>query len=93
MAHTTKNKKKMVNRLRRIKGQIDAIERLIDEETEDCTLVLQTIASCRGAINGLMAEVIEGHIRHHVLPSDSKLTAEQTEAAEELIEVVNTYLK
>jgi DNA-binding FrmR family transcriptional regulator len=93
MAHTVRDKKKLLNRVRRIRGQIDAIERLLDEGAEDCTSVLQTIASCRGAINGLMAEVIEGHIRHHVIDPDHKPTAEQTEAAEELIDVVKTYLK
>lgn len=93
MAHTTKDKKKLLNRVRRIRGQIDAIERLLDEGTEDCALVLQTIASCRGAINGLMAEVIEGHIRFHIINPEHKPTSEQTEAAKELIEVVNTYLK
>ena len=93
MAHTTKDKKKLLNRVRRIRGQIDAIERLLDEESEDCALVLQTIASCRGAINGLMAEVIEGHIRHHVIVPGSPSNTKQSEAAEELIEVVNRYLK
>lgn len=93
MAHTVRDKKKLLNRVRRIRGQIDAIERLLDEGAEDCTSVLQTIASCRGAINGLMAEVIEGHIRHHVIDPDHKPTAGQSEAAEELIDVVKTYLK
>jgi len=93
MAHTTKDKKKLLNRVRRIRGQVDAIERLLDEETEDCASVLQTIASCRGAINGLMAEVIEGHVRFHVIDPNHKPTREQTEAAEDLIDVVKTYLK
>ncbi len=93
MAHTAKDKKKLLNRVRRIRGQVDAIERLLDEETEDCASVLQTIASCRGAINGLMAEVIEGHIRFHVIDPNHKPTLEQTGAAEELIDVVKTYLK
>ncbi|MFY9225187.1 MAG: metal/formaldehyde-sensitive transcriptional repressor [Blastocatellia bacterium] len=93
MAHTAKDKKKLLNRIRRIRGQIDAVERLIEQESEDCTTVLQTIAACRGAINALMAEVIEGHIRHHVLTDSSKQTKAQNEALETLIEVVNSYLK
>ena len=93
MAHTAKDKKKILNRISRIRGQIDAIERLLTEDTEDCGSVLQTIASCRGAINGLIAEVIEGHIRHHIIAPDSQPTAAQIEAAQELIDVVNTYLK
>jgi DNA-binding FrmR family transcriptional regulator len=55
--------------------------------------VLQTIASCRGAINGLMAEVMEGHVRYHVINPKLKTTPEQADAAEELIDVVNRYLK
>lgn len=93
MAHTQRDKKKLLNRVRRIRGQIDAIERGLEEESEGCTPILQLIASCRGAINGLMAEVIEGHIRFHVIDPDCKPTSEQTEAAEELIDVVKTYLK
>lgn len=93
MAHTQRDKKKLLNRVRRIRGQIDAIERGLEEESEGCTPILQLIASCRGAINGLMAEVIEGHIRFHVIDPDQKPTSEQTEAAEELIDVVKTYLK
>lgn len=93
MAHITKDKKKILNRVSRIRGQIDAIERLLVEDSEDCSLLLQTIASCRGAINGLIAEVIEGHIRHHIISPDSKPSAGQIEASQELIDVVKTYLK
>lgn len=93
MAHTTKDKKKLLNRVRRIHGQVTAIERALEEETQECTSVLQLIASCRGAMNGLMAEVIEGHIRFHVIDPDHKPTHEQIEAAQEIIDVVHTYLK
>jgi DNA-binding FrmR family transcriptional regulator len=92
MAHTTKDKEKLLNRVRRIKGQICAIEKALDGDQE-CSKVLQTIAACRGAINGLMAEVMEGHIRFHVIDPKRKPTSEQAEAAEELIELVNRYLK
>ena len=91
MAHTTKDKAKLLSRVRRIRGQVEAIERALDGEHE-CSSVLQLMAACRGALNGLMAEVLEGHIRFHVL--DPKSTnAPQVEAAEELIDVVRTYLK
>jgi DNA-binding FrmR family transcriptional regulator len=92
MAHTTKDKEKLLNRVRRIKGQISAIEKALDEDQE-CSKVLQTIAACRGAMNGLMAEVMEGHVRHHVLDPKGKPTSGQEEAAEELIDIVNRYLK
>jgi FrmR/RcnR family transcriptional regulator, repressor of frmRAB operon len=92
MAHTTKDKEKLLNRVRRIKGQISAIEKALDDDQE-CSKVLQTIAACRGAINGLMAEVMEGHVRYHVIDPERKPSSEQKEAAEELIELVNRYLK
>ncbi|OLB27375.1 MAG: transcriptional regulator [Acidobacteria bacterium] len=92
MAHTTKDKEKLLNRVRRIKGQIGAIEKALDDDQE-CSKVLQTIAACRGAINGLMAEVLEGHVRFHVVDPSRKPTTEQAEATEELIDLVNRYLK
>jgi FrmR/RcnR family transcriptional regulator, repressor of frmRAB operon len=92
MAHTTKNKDKLLTRVRRIRGQVDAIERVLDFEQE-CTGVLQLMAACRGALNGLMAEVMEGHIRFHVLSPDNGKNSPRMEAAEELIDVVRAYLK
>jgi DNA-binding FrmR family transcriptional regulator len=92
MAHTTKDKAKLLGRVRRIRGQVEAIERALDGEQE-CSSVLQLMAACRGALNGLMAEVLEGHIRFHVLDPKSAKNAPQVEAAEELIDVVRTYLK
>lgn len=92
MAHTTRDKKKLLNRVQRIRGQINAIERALEQE-QDCSEVLQTIAACRGAINGLMAEVVEGHIRFHVVDPDRKPNSAQARAAQDLIEVVNRYLK
>ena len=94
MSHTVRDKKKLLNRVRRIRGQIDGIERLLlQEKDEDCFVILQTIAACRGAMNGLMAEVMEGHIREHVIAPDHAPSPAQVEAANELIEVVKTYLK
>jgi DNA-binding FrmR family transcriptional regulator len=92
MAHTTKGKEKLLTRVRRIRGQVDAIERALDSEQE-CAGILQLMAACRGALNGLMAEVMEGHIRFHVLSPENGKTSPQMEAAEELIDVVRTYLK
>lgn len=92
MAHTTRDKEKLLVRVRRIRGQVEAIERTLGEEHE-CADVLQLVAACRGALNGLMSELIEGHIRFHVLAPNGRKSAPQTEAAEELIEVVRTYLK
>ena len=90
MSHTTKDKAKLLGRVRRIKGQVEAIERTLDGDG-GCEDILQLVASCRGALNGLMAGLIEGHLRFHVLPPASKTTSEQTEAADELIAVVKRY--
>jgi FrmR/RcnR family transcriptional regulator, repressor of frmRAB operon len=92
MAHTTKDKEKLLLRLRKIRGQIDALERALADES-DCAEVLQLMASCRGALNGLMAEVIEGHIRCHVLSPEVAASSAQARAAEELVDVVRSYLK
>ena len=92
MAHTTKDKEKLLQRARRIRGQVEALEKALNDG-EECSAVLQLIAACRGAINGLMAEVLEGHIRSHVLSPRVKPNSAQGQAAEELIELVNRYLK
>jgi DNA-binding FrmR family transcriptional regulator len=92
MAHTIHDKKKLLNRVRRIRGQVEAVERALEGEDE-CSPILQTIAACRGALNGLMAEILEGHIREHVLDPGRKATGAQREATAELIDVVRTYLK
>jgi DNA-binding FrmR family transcriptional regulator len=92
MAHTSKDKEKLLTRVRRIRGQVDAIERALESEQE-CAGVLQPMASCRGALNGLMAEVMEGHVRFHVLSPNNSTTSPQTRAAEELIAIVRAYLK
>lgn len=92
MAHTSKDKKKLLTRVRRIRGQVEAIERALDSEQE-CGDVLQLMAACRGALNGLMAEVVVGHILFHVLAPDNGKNSPQREAAEELIDVVRAYLK
>ena len=91
-AHTIRDKQKLLNRVRRIQGQIAAVEKALEEE-QDCSAILLTIAACRGAINGLMAEVIEGHIRFHVVDPDRQPTTEKARAAQELIDVVKAYLK
>ena len=92
MAHTIRDKKKLRNRVRRIRGQIDAVEKALEHE-QDCSTILLTIAACRGAINGLMAVIIEGHIRYHLVDPDRQPTSEKAKAAQELIEVVKAYLR
>ena len=92
MAHTIRGKKKLLNRVRRIRGQIEAVERALDGEKE-CADVLHLIAAARGAINGLMAEVLEDHIRNHVADPAHDFDADRAKGAAELIDVVRSYLK
>jgi len=92
MAHLARDKKKLLNRVRRIRGQVEAIERALDQEGE-CSSVLQLIAGTRGALNGLMAEVAEGQIREHVIDPARKPSRAQLEAADELVDLVRAYLK
>jgi len=92
MAHTPEEQKRLLNRARRIRGQVDAVIRVMEEES-DCSEVLHAIAVCRGALDSLMAEVINGHIRYHVLDQDRDPSDEQTRAAEDLIDALKLYLK
>jgi FrmR/RcnR family transcriptional regulator, repressor of frmRAB operon len=92
MAHTARDKEKLLIRVRRIRGQVEAIERTLSGEHE-CGEVLQLVAACRGALNGLMAELVEGHIRFHVLEPNSAKDSSQAVAAEELVDIVKAYLK
>jgi DNA-binding FrmR family transcriptional regulator len=90
--HTEREREKLVARVRRIRGQVEAIERAIFEE-KSCYEVLQTVTAARGALNGLLAEMVEDHVRFHVLDPDEKLPAKRARAAEELIDVVRAYVK
>ena len=92
MTHTIRDRTKLSNRVRRIVGQIVSVKKLLDEESE-CGPVLQQLAACRGAINGLMAEILEDHIRFHVVDPDLDPLSVQGEATEQLVEIVRSYLK
>jgi DNA-binding FrmR family transcriptional regulator len=90
--HTVKDTSKLILRVRRIRGQIEAIERALENE-QDCSDILQLITGARGAMNGLMAELLEGHIRFHVLDPKQKASSEQSVAADELVDLIRSYLK
>ncbi len=90
MGHTIRDRRKLLARVRRIKGQCEAIERALDGEA-GCSQTLQLIASARGAMNGLMALVLEEHLRSHVLTGTS--VSARTDAADELVGVVRAYFK
>ena len=82
--------KKLLARIKRIRGQVDAIERSLAGDT-DCADVLMLLANVRGGINSLMGEVLEDHIREHVV--EPTKSSERFEGGEELIEAIQSYLK
>lgn len=90
MGHTIANKRKLLARVRRISGQCQAIERALESES-GCSETLQLIAAARGALNGLMAEVLEEHLHIHVIGGATP--GARDTAASELLDVVRAYLK
>ena len=92
MGHTVQKKIKLLGRVRRIRGQIEAVERALETE-KGCSEILHQIAAARGAMNGLMTEVIEDHIQTHIANPAITSEAERTTGAEELIDVIRAYLK
>ena len=92
MAHTIGKKTKLIARVRRVKGQVEALERALEAEL-GCTDVLMLVASMRGAINSLNAELMEDHIRNHVVDPDHDPDPNRARGAAELIEAVRTYMK
>ena len=90
MSHTVHDKKKLLARVRRIKGQTGALESALEQET-DCA-ILQQIAAIRGAVNGLMLEVLEGHMREH-LGAEEATHAERLEDLDQVVRVLRSYLK
>jgi FrmR/RcnR family transcriptional regulator, repressor of frmRAB operon len=92
MTHTIREKQKLLARVRRICGQVEAIERALDSEA-GCEQVMHLLAGVRGALAGLTAEVIEEHVRTHLVDAERHPGALNAEAAEQLLDVVRTYLK
>ena len=92
MSHTAKEKTKLLNRVRRIRGQVEAVERALEAE-HGCSDILHLLAAARGGMNGLMAEVIEDHIRDHVASPAITDDQERAKGADELVDVIRTYLK
>ncbi|MDE3105572.1 MAG: metal/formaldehyde-sensitive transcriptional repressor [Acidobacteriota bacterium] len=91
MAKTERDREKLVHRVKRIKGQLDRVERTLGEKDHNCSEVLMLLAAVRGGINGLMAEVLEDHIRLHLLSEQGRSLT--PDLGEELIDLVRAYLK
>ncbi|BCT90614.1 metal/formaldehyde-sensitive transcriptional repressor [Acinetobacter variabilis] len=71
--------KKILNRVRRLQGQMNAVEQSLLNPETGCIQVLQQVAAIKGAINGLMNELIETHLREHVI---GEATVNEQELAE-----------
>ena len=91
MAHVERDRRKLLNRLKRIKGQVEAIERAVEGDKE-CARVLQQATACRGALEGFIAEVLEDHIREHLVDPSAPADSQTRVAADELIDIVHSYL-
>jgi DNA-binding FrmR family transcriptional regulator len=88
MTHLSRGRQLLIARSRKIQGQLESVERGLSEDAR-CADILQRLAAARGAINSLMGELMEGHIRSHM----GKNAKASEDAAEDLIEIVRSYLK
>lgn len=94
MPHSREEKKRVLTRVRRLRGQIDALEKALEKALEqgaDCGPVLQQIAAVRGAVNGLMAGVLESHLREGLAQPASD--AQRQAAIDETLALVRSYLR
>ena len=91
-SHTVAEKQKLLNRVRRLRGQVDAIERALIAD-EGCGDVMRLVTATRGAITGIMAEVLNGHIRTHMVDPNRSPSEAERDAADELVNVLRTYIK
>ncbi len=92
MAHITRNRDKLLARVRRLKGQVVALEKVLEGDGGDCAATLQQIAAIRGATNGLMTEVLEEHVREH-LGSPGARSKERAEDVEVVVAALRSYMK
>ena len=69
--------KKIHNRIKRLQGQINAVEQALNSPDSSCIAILQQVAAIKGAVNGLMNELIESHLRHHVIGEQTELNEQQ----------------
>ena len=90
MSHQDREKAKLLQRVNKLRGQLDAVERTLSGH-EDCGDQLMLLAAVRGGVNSLMAEVLETHIRFHLVDGAKEQIA--PELAEDLIDLVRAYLK
>ncbi len=90
MSHILRDQQKLKARTNKIQGQVTALKKMLDEPNE-CAAVLQQIAAIRGAVNGLMREVIKGHLTEHIVHQDVELKRE--EDLDVVLKVLDSYMK
>jgi len=90
MAHTLKDKDRLIGRIKRLQGQLKSATNALESE-EDCYKIMLTLASCRGALNGLMSDIMEEHIREHI--GSASNVKEAAQASEEAIEILRSFWK
>ncbi len=92
MPSSPEEKKKVLTRVRRLKGQLNSLEIALEEE-KDCKAILQQIAAIRGATNGLMAQILESHLRETCMDENHLVDAKLHTSVNNAIELIRTYLK
>jgi DNA-binding FrmR family transcriptional regulator len=92
VTHAIQERQKLLNRIRRLRGQIDSVERALEADAS-CGEVMRLLTAARGGINGVMAEVVEDHITTHMIDDGRKPSRSEQEAADELLDVLRTYIK
>ncbi|ESQ83052.1 hypothetical protein AEAC466_14410 [Asticcacaulis sp. AC466] len=90
--HASNEKSKLLGRIRRIKGQIEALERAVEGEAES-EKILHLIAAAKGGVSGLMGEVVEHHIRYHLADDPEYPGVLKAEAQQALIDIIHSYVK
>lgn len=94
MAHLNHDRARLLARIRRMKGQVEALEKALSAHASDeldCTALLTQVAAVRGASHGLMVELLSEHLRHHVAGPDDAASRES--AVEDIAGILKTYLK
>ena len=92
MTHTIRDKQKLLARVRRMKGQLEAVERALEREA-GCEQVMHLLSAVRGAMSGLMVEVVEDHVLTHLVDAERHPGALDTGAVAQLMDVVRSYMK
>ncbi|KAB8031832.1 metal/formaldehyde-sensitive transcriptional repressor [Fluviispira multicolorata] len=90
--HIITNKNKLLNRVKKIKGQLEGVEKSLAADT-DCKKILHILSSIRGALGGLMAEVMESHILEHICEEKNELTENEILMAQELVDSIKAFMK